>query len=139
MPRSTVETVFDAPRDIVYRLFTERESVSPYLPVTVKLVKQGDPATGVGAQYSLGLGKVVVTEETTALVPGERMEYKIVKGAPVKRHVGTVTFADTSSGGTRVVYTMDSEPSLPVPAPVLEFGLRQLTNQLLGGVRKALK
>ncbi|WP_278265200.1 SRPBCC family protein [Nocardia sp. AG03] len=139
MPRSTVETVFDAPRDIVYRLFTERESVSPYLPVNVKLVKPGDPATGVGAQYTLGLGKVAVTEETTALVPGERMEYKIVKGAPVKRHVGTVTFADTSTGGTRVVYTMDSEPSLPVPAPVLEFGLRQLTNQLLGGVRKALK
>ncbi|MFD3705283.1 SRPBCC family protein [Nocardia sp. NPDC058658] len=139
MPRSTVETVFDAPRDIVYRLFTERESVSPYLPIQVKLVKAGDPATGVGAQHLLGFGKVGVTEEITALVPGERMEYKIVKGAPVKRHVGTIDFTDTTEGGTRVVYTMDSQPSLPVPAPVLEFGLRQLTNQLLGGVRKALR
>ncbi|TCJ89676.1 SRPBCC family protein [Nocardia alba] len=139
MPRSTVETVFDAPRDIVYRLFTERESVSPYLPIQVKLIKAGDPITGVGAQHTLGLGKVGVTEEITALVPGERMEYKIIKGAPVKRHVGTIDFADTAEGGTRVVYTMESEPSLPVPAPVLEFGLRQLTNQLLGGVRKALR
>src|SRR3546814_663798 len=106
MPRSTVETVFDAPRDIVYRLFTERESVSPYLPIQVKLVKAGDPATGVGAQHLLGFGKVGVTEEITALTPGELMEYKIIKGAPVKRHVGTITFADTSEGGTRVVYTM---------------------------------
>ncbi|MFD3746236.1 SRPBCC family protein [Nocardia sp. NPDC058633] len=139
MPRSTVETVFDAPRDIVYRLFTERESVSPHLPIQVKLIKAGDPATGVGAQHLLGFGKVGITEEITELVPGERMEYKIVKGAPVKRHVGAITFADTADGGTRVVYTMDSEPSLPLPAPVLEFGLRQLTNQLLGGVRKALR
>ncbi|MFC9877418.1 SRPBCC family protein [Nocardia salmonicida] len=139
MPRSTVETVFDAPRDIVYRLFTERESVSPYLPIQVKLVKAGDPTTGVGAQHVLGFGKLGVTEEITALVPGERMEYKIVKGAPVKRHVGAITFADTTEGGTRVVYTMDSEPSLPVPAKVLELGLRQLTNQLIGGVRKALR
>ncbi|GGK32311.1 SRPBCC family protein [Nocardia camponoti] len=138
MPSSTVETVFDAPRDIVYRLFTERDSVAPYLPIQVKQVRAGD-ATGVGAQYLLGFGKAGVTEETTVLVPGERMEYKIVKGAPVKRHIGIVTFADTTDGGTRVVYTMESEPSLPVPAPVLEFGLRALTNQLLGGIRKALR
>ncbi|MFD6397787.1 SRPBCC family protein [Nocardia sp. NPDC060249] len=139
MPRSTVETVFDAPRDIVYRLFTERDSLSPYLPIQIKLVTAGDPASGVGAQYLLGIGKVGITEETTALVPGERMEYKIVKGAPVKRHIGTVDFADTADGRTKVVYTMESEPSLPVPASALEFGLRQLINQFLGGVRKALR
>ncbi|MFC6010946.1 SRPBCC family protein [Nocardia lasii] len=139
MARSIVETVLDGPRDIVYRLFTEREAVSDFLPVQVKLIKAGDPTTGVGAQHLLGFGKAGVTEEITALVPGELMEYKIIKGAPVKRHVGTVTFADTTDGRTRVVYTMDSDPVLPVPAPVLEFGLRQLTNQLIGGVRKALK
>ncbi len=137
MPSSTVETVFDAPRDVVYRLFTERESVSPYLPIQVTKVREGD-ATGVGAQHLLGIGKVGVTEEITKLVPGERMEYKIAKGAPVKRHVGVITFADDPSGGTRVVYTMDSEPALPVPAPVLTVGLRALTNQLIGGIRKAL-
>ncbi|NKX87180.1 SRPBCC family protein [Nocardia coubleae] len=139
MPSSTVETVLDAPRDIVYRLFSERESVSPHLPIQVKLVKQGDAVTGIGAQHLLGFGKLGVTEEITALVPGERMEYKIVKGAPVKRHVGIITFADTAEGGTRVVYTMESEPSLPVPAKAMEFGLRQLTNQLIGGIRKALR
>lgn len=140
MPRSTVETTFDAPRDQVYRFFAERESVSPYLPVTVKLVKPGAGAReGVGAQHHLGLGPVGVTEEITELVPNERMTYKIVKGAPVKSHIGTITFADTPAGGTRVVYTMDSEPSLPVPAKALEFGLRQLTNQLIAGVRKALR
>ncbi|MFC4374465.1 SRPBCC family protein [Nocardia halotolerans] len=139
MPSSTVETVIDAPRDIVYRLFTEREAVSPHLPIQVKLVRPGDATTGVGAQHLFGFGKVGVTEEITALVPNERMEYKIVKGAPVKRHIGIVTFADTAEGGTRVVYAMESQPSLPAPAPVVEFTLRQLTNQLIGGVRKALR
>lgn len=137
MPSSTVETVFDAPRDVVYRHFAERESVSPYLPIQVKLVRPGDES-GVGAQHSLGFGKVGITEEITKLVPGERMEYKVAKGAPVKRHVGIVTFADDPSGGTKIVYTMESEPSLPVPAPVLTAGLRALTNQLIGGIRKAV-
>ncbi|WP_228001940.1 hypothetical protein [Nocardia australiensis] len=67
------------------------------------------------------------------------MEYKIVKGAPVKRHIGIVTFTDAESGGTAVSYTMESEPSLPVPSTMLEFGLRNLINQFINGARKAVR
>ncbi|OQS15615.1 MxaD family protein, partial [Nocardia donostiensis] len=34
---------------------------------------------------------------------------------------------------------MESEPSLPVPAKVLEIGLRGLINQMIGGVKKAVR
>ncbi|MBF6456961.1 SRPBCC family protein [Nocardia cyriacigeorgica] len=139
MASTTVDTVIAAPRETVYRLFADRESISPYLPVQLKLVKPGTTEReGVGAQHHVGLGPVGVTEEITALVPGERMEYKIVKGAPVKRHVGIVTFAD-APGGTRVTYTMESEPSLPVPAKVLEAGLKVLISQFINGAKKAVR
>ncbi|MFD8250688.1 SRPBCC family protein [Nocardia sp. NPDC059691] len=139
MASTTVDAVIAAPREVVYRLFADRESISPYIPVQVKLVKPGlTEREGVGAQHLIGLGPVGVTEEITKLVPGERMEYKIVKGAPVKRHVGIVTFADADNG-TLVSYTMESDPSLPVPAKVLEFGLKNLIGQFIKGAQKAVR
>ncbi|WP_067704754.1 SRPBCC family protein [Nocardia jejuensis] len=139
MVSTTVDTVISAPREVVYKLFSERDSLNGKLPVKITLKKPGIGApSGVGAQYHLGLAGIGITEETTELVPGERMVYRVIAGAPVKRHVGTIAFSD-APGGTRVVYTMESEPSLPVPAKILEVGLRGLTNQLIGGVRKAVK
>ncbi|MFD0359846.1 SRPBCC family protein [Nocardia sp. GCM10030253] len=139
MASTTVDAVIAAPREVVYRLFAERESISPYLPVQVKLTKPGlTEREGVGAQHLIGVGPLGVTEEITKLVPGERMEYKIVKGAPVKRHVGIVTFTDADNG-TLVSYTMESEPSLPVPSKILEFGLRNLIGQFIRGAQKAVR
>ncbi|AXK85420.1 SRPBCC family protein [Nocardia farcinica] len=138
MPRSTVEAVIPAPRQAVYTFFVNRDGINPFLPgVQFTLKKPGtDSPSGVGAQYTVGRGSIGFVEETTTLVPNERFEYKIVKGVPVKRHVGIVTFAD-AEGGTRVTYTMESEPSLPVPAKVLEAGLRTLIGQIMGATKKA--
>ncbi|WP_406238293.1 SRPBCC family protein [Nocardia sp. NBC_01009] len=139
MASTTVDAVIAAPREVVYRLFAERESISPYLPVQIKLTKPGlTEREGVGAQHLIGVGPLGVTEEITKLVPGERLEYKIVKGAPVKRHVGVVTFTDAANG-TLVSYTMESEPSLPVPSKILEFGLRNLISQFIRGAQKAVR
>lgn len=140
MASTTVDTVIAAPRATVYRLFADRESISPYLAVNVTLVKPGHTEReGVGAQHRIGLGPVGVVEEITALVPGERMEYKIVKGAPVKSHTGVITFADADDNGTRVSYTMTSDPALPVPAKALEAGLKGLINQFISAARKAVR
>ncbi|MEU1209563.1 SRPBCC family protein [Nocardia sp. NPDC005825] len=139
MASTTVDTVIPAPRDVVFKLFSERDSLNAFLPIKVSLKKPGiGSPSGVGAQYQLGIAGIGPTEETTELVPGERMVYRVIAGAPVKRHVGTIAFSD-APGGTRVVYTMESEPSLPLPAQILEPGLRALTNALIGGVRKAVK
>ncbi|GAA5059965.1 SRPBCC family protein [Nocardia callitridis] len=139
MPSTTVEAVIAAPRDVVYRYFAERESVGPYLPIQIKLTRPGTTEReGVGAQHLVGLGPVGITEEITKLVPGERMEYKVVKGAPVKRHVGVVTFTDADNG-TLVSYTMESEPKLPVPDKVMEAVLKGLISPFIKGVRKAVR
>ncbi|MFX0578739.1 SRPBCC family protein [Nocardia nepalensis] len=139
MASSTVDVVIAAPRDVVYKFFTERDGINPYIPVDFTLKTPGTPTpAGVGAQYLIGKGGVGIVEETTKLVPGELMEYKIIKGAPVKRHVGTITFTDADNG-TLVSYTMESEPSLPVPAKLVEIGLKNLINQFIKGAQKALR
>ncbi len=138
MASTTVDTVISAPRDVVYQLFAERDSLNDHLPVRITLRKPGAPeASGVGAHYHVGLGGIGVTEETTALVPGERIEYRIIAGAPVKRHVGTITLAD-APGGTLVSYRMESEPSLPVPDKATELFLRALIAPFLKAAKKAV-
>ena len=138
MASTNIDKVISAPRDVGYKLFSERDSLNGYLPVRFTLKKPGDTErTGVGAQFLVGRGGVGVTEETTLLVPGERMEYKIVAGAPVRSHVGIITFAD-APGGTLVSYRMDSEPKLPVPDRITELALRGLINPFLSAARKAV-
>ena len=139
MTRTTVETVVAAPRDVVYQLFSERDSLNTYLPINLTLTRNGTPEpTGVGARYRVGLGGLGGTEETTVLVPGERKDYKIVAGAPVRSHTGTVTFADAPGGGTRVSYTMDSDPKVPVPDRAADLFLKGLINPFLSAARKAV-
>ncbi|MBO0856402.1 MAG: SRPBCC family protein [Nocardia sp.] len=139
MASTTVDAVIPAPRDVVYRLFSERDSLNSHLPISLTLRKPGSPdAAGVGARYVVGVGGVGITEETTELVPGERIEYKIVAGAPVKRHVGTITLADAPEG-TLVSYRMESEPILPVPEKATELFLRGLISPFLKAARKAVE
>ncbi|MFI5783383.1 SRPBCC family protein [Nocardia sp. NPDC051570] len=138
MARTTVDAVIPAPREQVYKLFTERDSLNSSIAITITLKQPGSPEpSGVGARYLLGLGGFGVTEETIELVPGERFQYKIVAGAPVKSHIGTVTFAD-APGGTLVSYTMESYPKLPIPDRVTELLLKTLINQFLTATRKAV-
>ncbi|KAA0016185.1 SRPBCC family protein [Antrihabitans cavernicola] len=136
MASYTTDTVIEAPRDVVYGIFADRERNGEFLPVTTRLKTPGTTERqGVGAVHFLGFGNVGVSEQITTLVPGERIEYKVVAGAPVKSHTGVITFAD-APGGTRVVYTMESIPKLPVPAPLLELGLRALVGSFVSGARK---
>ncbi|MGN2640104.1 SRPBCC family protein [Nocardia takedensis] len=136
MASSTIDALIPAPREAVYNFFVDRSGINPYVPVDFILKRPGTPEpTGVGAQYLIGKGGVGLLEETTVLVPNERMEYKIVKGAPVKRHVGIITLTDAPNG-TLVSYTMESEPKLPVPAKATELLLKQLINQFIRGAEK---
>ncbi|WP_028479855.1 SRPBCC family protein [Nocardia sp. CNY236] len=139
MASATVNATVAAPREVVYRLFADRESMNPYLRVPITLTKPGaTEREGVGAQHRIGKGPLAITEEITALVPGERMEYTIVKGAPVKRHMGTITFADAGNA-TQVSYTIEAEPTLPVPAAIMQFVLRNLIGQLIKGAQHAVR
>ncbi|WP_024803981.1 SRPBCC family protein [Nocardia sp. BMG51109] len=137
MASTTVDTVIPAPRDVVYKMFSERDSLNTHLLLSLTLKQPGSPEpAGVGARYVVGVGGIGVTEETTALVPGERVEYKIVAGAPVRSHTGTITFAD-APGGTLVTYTMNSDPKVPVPERLTELVLKGLINPFLSAARKA--
>ncbi|RMI27868.1 SRPBCC family protein [Nocardia stercoris] len=138
MVSTTVDTLIRAPREQVYKLFVERDALSGRLPIDITLLTPGAPEpSGVGAVYQLGKFGLGAKEQTTELVPNERMEYKVVGGLPVRNHVGTVTFTDAPEG-TLVSYRMVSEPSLPAPAFAVQALLRTLIKQFLSAAKKAV-
>lgn len=136
MTSYTADTVIDAPRDVVYSIFADRENNGDFLLVNTRLTTPGiDARQGVGAVHLLGFGNWGSSEEITRLVPNERLEYKVVGGIPVKKHTGSIALSDVD-GGTRVIYTMDSTPSVPLPEFVTRGLLRVLVEQFVSGVRK---
>ncbi|HEX7825269.1 MAG TPA: SRPBCC family protein, partial [Mycobacterium sp.] len=107
-----------------------------FLPLQMRLVEEGAEARqGVGAVHQMGLGPIGVKERITELVPRERIAYELIAGAPVRRHVGEIVFADEGAG-TRVTYRMDSTPSLPVPSGLLVLVLRGLTTVMVRGAAR---
>lgn len=130
------ETVFEAPRDTVYELLADREGYNTFLPFTVKLVRPGTTERqGVGAIHRIGIGPVGVKEEILELVTGERIQYRVVAGLPVRSHVGTITLADHPHG-TAVRYSMESTPLIPVPDAVMVWVLRKSMASLVTGARR---
>lgn len=139
MTRSTVEAVIAAPRPRVYEVFADRESSGDFLPLSTRLITPGtEERQGVGAVHFLGFGKVGIREQITELVPDERIAYQVVGGLPVREHTGLIEFSDDPAG-TKVVYTMDSDPKVPVPAVVLTAILNTLMGQMISGVKRAVK
>ncbi|WP_237754966.1 SRPBCC family protein [Nocardia nova] len=128
--------MIEAPRHVVFDVFTDREHSGEYLPLRTRLVRPGtDSRQGVGAVHFLGFGRVGVREQIVELVADERMVYKVVAGLPVRSHIGTVEFRD-APGGTAVSYTMTSLPKLPVPRRLLVAILDRMTKTMVTGARR---
>jgi hypothetical protein len=101
-----------------------------------ELEREGEPApNGVGAIRVLGLVGPPLREEVLAYEPGRRFSYKLLSGLPVRDHVGTVELTP-SAAGTRVVYAVNTTPTLPLAGGAFLAGLGLAIKQLLGGVAK---
>jgi uncharacterized protein YndB with AHSA1/START domain len=138
MAEFTLRALIDAPIDVVFDVLTDHRRYKDFAPLrSSKLEREGDPApNGVGAIRVLGLAGPPIREEVTEYVRPSRFVYKLLSGAPVRDHVGTVDLVQ-EGGGTRVNYHVQTTPTLPrVLAPVVVAVLRQSIQQLFNGVKK---
>jgi uncharacterized protein YndB with AHSA1/START domain len=139
MPGYTVRREVRAPREVVFAVLTDHEGYTALTPLHWTLERAGNPTrNGVGAIRAIRPARrapFAVREQVTEYEEPSRFAYKVISGAPVRSHVGTVTLTDTPNG-TQVVYHMDSVPKVPLPAKVITAGLRGLINVLLRGVTK---
>jgi len=139
MPSYTVRRQVRAPRDVVFDVLTDHEGYTRLTPLQWTLEKPGTPhPNGIGAVRAIRPTRrapFAVREEVTEFESPSRFAYKVISGAPVRSHIGTVTLTDVP-GGTQVEYTMDAEPKIPLPTRVVTGALRGLISLLLRGVTK---
>jgi hypothetical protein len=99
-----------------------------------ELEREGEPAPdGVGAIRVLRSVGPPLREEVIAFERPSRFSYKLISGAPVRDHVGTVQLAP-EGGGTRVTYAVKTTPAVPLVGFAVVAVVKQAVRQLLDGI-----
>ncbi|MDX6589205.1 MAG: hypothetical protein QOI84_479 [Solirubrobacterales bacterium] len=131
MASLTFERDVAAPPQTVFDVLTDHQG---YAALTLLrksvLEREGDPApNGVGAIRVLTAVGPPLREEVIAYESPTRLSYKLLSGAPVRDHVGTVVLTPAGSD-TRLVWAVRTTPTLPYAGAaivgVVKLGIRSL-------------
>jgi uncharacterized protein YndB with AHSA1/START domain len=131
MASFTYERQVAAPPETVFDVLTDHRRYAAITPMRKSVLeREGEPApNGVGAIRALSSVGPPLREEVIAYEPSRRFSYKLLSGAPVRDHVGTVELTP-KEGGTRVVYAVRTTPTLPLGhaavVSVVKAGIRLL-------------
>lgn len=136
-----VTQIFDSAIDNVFELLSKHATYNDvFTPIQVVRVKDSaDPERpdGVGSVRRLGLGSFKpLQEEITILKVNERIEYKIIKSALIKHHLGIIEFKALSDSKTEVKYTIELQAKAPFVSKLI---LAQLKLAITLGFKKLAK
>jgi len=135
MQRIVIDHEFAQPIDRIYPYLAEHENLAPVLGVSVRRVRDGDSSrNGAGSARSLKIGPLPAFEETvTRTVPGERIEYRITRGSPLRHHRGVMSFAPLA-GGSSLHWEIEFGAGVPgldrLVKVLLERSIRQGLSQV---------
>ncbi|WP_293004573.1 SRPBCC family protein [Mycobacterium sp.] len=124
-----------APIEAVFDSLTDHRGISNYSKAARRstLDREGTPApNGVGARRRIEAVGPAIVEEIIEYERPHRYAYKLISGAPVRDHVGTVTLRPTGSG-TEVSWHLTSTPKLPGLGLLLTPVLKRAIGELLNG------
>jgi uncharacterized protein YndB with AHSA1/START domain len=135
MASFTFEREIAAPPETVFDVLTDHRRYAEITPLRrAELEREGEPApNGVGAIRVLSSVGPPLREEVIAFEPPTRFSYKLLSGAPVRDHVGTVELS-AHGAGTKVVYAVHTTPTLPLGGGAVLGVVKQGIKQLLNGI-----
>jgi uncharacterized protein YndB with AHSA1/START domain len=125
-----------APPETVFDVLTDHRRYAEITPIRrSELEREGEPApNGVGAIRVLSSVGPPLREETIVYEPSRRFSYKLLSGAPLRDHVGTVAL-EPQGEGTTVTYAVRTHPTVPVvggvAVAVAKFGVKQLVEGIV--------
>jgi uncharacterized protein YndB with AHSA1/START domain len=124
-----------APPETVFEVFVDHRGYSKITPLRKSVLeREGVPApNGVGAIRVLSSVGPPLREEVLTYEAPNRFSYKLLSGAPLEDHVGTVELTPQGSG-TKVVYAIRTMPTVPVVGGVVVAVAKLGVKQLLNGI-----
>ena len=124
-----------APPAVVFEVLTDHRRYAEISALrSSELEREGDPApNGVGAIRVLRAVGPPLREEVVEYEPNKRFVYKLLSGAPLKNHVGTVQLIEAATG-THIVYEIRTTPRVPVVGGAVVAVARAAVKRLLDGI-----
>jgi uncharacterized protein YndB with AHSA1/START domain len=124
-----------APPQTVFDVLTEHERYAAITPMRKSVLeRQGEPApNGVGAIRVLSSVGPPLREEVIAYQSPSRFSYKLLSGAPLRDHVGTVELSPDGEG-TAMVYAVKTIPTLPLGGAAVVGVVKQAIKTLIKGI-----
>jgi uncharacterized protein YndB with AHSA1/START domain len=137
MASFTLEREIAAPPETVFAVLTDHAGYAAFTPLRkAELERRGTEAPdGVGAIRVLHSVGPPLREEVIAYEPPRRFAYKLLSGAPLRDHVGTVELTP-SAAGTHAVYALRTTPTLPLVGPLVVAVAKKAIEALFAGVAK---
>jgi uncharacterized protein YndB with AHSA1/START domain len=137
MTSFTFKATVAAPAEVVFDVLTDHRGYADISPVRkVTLERDGDPApNGVGAIRRVSLVGPPIREEVVEYERPTRFVYRMLSGAPLRDHVGTVELTPTGDK-TDVAYHVDTTPTIPVVGNVAAQAIKVAVKQLLNAIVK---
>lgn len=132
MERICVERAFAAPRERVFQVLADHESWPRWAGVREVVLRQrGAPtANGLGAIRVWRSRGLAIEEEVIGFAPPERLEFRVVGGAPVRDCEGEVRLAKDGSG-SKLRFQIRFEPRIPFTAGFLRRRMERELSQAL--------
>ncbi|HEY8083404.1 MAG TPA: SRPBCC family protein [Solirubrobacterales bacterium] len=126
-----------APVETVFEVLTDHRRYADLTALRKsELEREGEPApNGVGAIRKLTAVGPALREEVVAYEPPNRFSYTLLSGAPVRDHLGTVELT-AQNGGTKMVYAVRTQPTVPVVGAVVVAVVKQGVKGLVDGIVK---
>jgi uncharacterized protein YndB with AHSA1/START domain len=135
MPTFTVTREIAAPPGVVFETVADHRRYPDFTPIRrAELEREGDDAPlGPGAIRALHTVGPPVREQVIANEAPRLFAYRLLSGLPVRDHTGTVVF-EPAGVGTRISYTVETTPRIPLSGPLVAAGGRLAVRRLLAAV-----
>ncbi len=128
---------FDAPADLVFSALTDHEAFGRLLGEDIRVETPGVPApNGLGAVRAIRARGLTIREKVVRWEAGRAMDYRVVSGAPLQNHLGTIRI-EPDGEGARVDYRIRFDwPWWLGGAAVGGLVARSLERQIAGGIAR---
>lgn len=118
--------------EVAFARLADHNALGSVLMIPVRRTVDGiEEVNGLGSVRKLGLWPLDFDETVTLFKPPERIEYRITRGTPLRKHHGSLRFA-ASGEGTEIVWTIRYEVPVPLLGAFVREGLRL-------GIRRGLR
>jgi uncharacterized protein YndB with AHSA1/START domain len=127
-----------APCERVWELVADHEAMPRWFPAREVIRRRpGSPcADGEGARRVIRIWGLAVEEAVTVFKPPERLETKMLAGAPLSEHRSELVLQPVA-GGTHVRWCVRLHPRIPGTARLIERVLTRTLRKGLEGLRRA--